>query len=186
MTEGAPAAYHIVFELGVKDLLLNLLWFILPIAFFAMGFGYVMGKAGKSYLPDHRPEVIGHPVLRRILGVVLMLVSLVMACAMTAVTFGEFLQLRRTLNNGRYQVVEGPVENFVPMPYQGHAAEHFTVKSVPFSYSTYQVISCFNHTSSHGGPIRWGLPVRISYVAALSSYRSNCILRLEVGEASTR
>ena len=77
------------------------------------------------------------------------------------------------LRSGKYQVGEGRVENFVPMPVSGHAMESFSVGGVDFSYSDYSVTAGFNKTSSHGGPIRTGLPVGISYV-------DNEILRLEV------
>jgi hypothetical protein len=51
--------------------------------------------------------------------------------------------------------------------------EHFTVCGVPFSYSDYVVTAGFNHASSHGGPMREGLWVRIAY-------SGNDIGRLEV------
>lgn len=43
--------------------------------------------------------------------------------------------------------------------------------------STHRVVtSAFNNTSSHGGPIREGLPVRVTY-------SRNAILKLEILEA---
>ena len=81
------------------------------------------------------------------------------------------------LSSGHAQFIEGPVENFVPMPVTGHALEWFDVKGVQFSYSDYVVTPGFNHTSSHGGPIREGLYVRIWY-------RGNDILKLETPRAS--
>jgi len=59
------------------------------------------------------------------------------------------------------------------MPYSGHAMESFTVSGVPFSYSDYIPKAGFNQTSSHGGPIHEGLPVRIWYVG-------NEIVKLEI------
>jgi hypothetical protein len=79
------------------------------------------------------------------------------------------------LRNGTVHVVVGRVEDFTPMPYSGHAEEHFSVCGVPFSYSDYVVTAGFHHTSSHGGPIRPGLWVRISYVG-------NTIARLEIAK----
>jgi hypothetical protein len=77
------------------------------------------------------------------------------------------------LRSGKYQTVEGRVSNFVPMPYQGHADESFEVNGVRFSYSDYVITSGFNQSSSHGGPIKEGLPVRIAY-------RNGEILKLEI------
>lgn len=78
------------------------------------------------------------------------------------------------LKSGDYLTVEGRVSDFTPMPRGGHAEESFTVNGVHFAYSDFEIQAGFNHTSSYGGPIREGLPVRIAY-------RDGEILRLEVG-----
>jgi hypothetical protein len=90
-----------------------------------------------------------------------------------AVVGHDYFALRGTLQNDNAQVVEGRVENFVPMPYAGHAKERFTVCGVPFSYSDYIITGGFNHTSSHGGPIRAGSWVRITHLG-------DSIARLEI------
>jgi hypothetical protein len=77
------------------------------------------------------------------------------------------------LNTGRYSVIEGAVTAFDPMPYNGHRQERFTVNAHRFSYSDYILTPGFHNTTSHGGPIREGLHVRIAY-------SGNLILRLEV------
>jgi hypothetical protein len=103
----------------------------------------------------------------------------VFALLWTAGTFlGTFLQYRAVISDlgtGRYSVVEGPVTNFVPMPHTGHSEESFMVKGHRFSYSDYVVTPGFHNTASHGGPIREGLYVRITY-------SGNQILRLEVAQ----
>lgn len=78
-----------------------------------------------------------------------------------------------TLREGRASVIEGRVHDFVPMPFSGHTDEHFTVNGVHFSYSDFGLHPCFNNASSHGGPIRPDIWVRLSYIR-------NCILRIEV------
>jgi hypothetical protein len=79
----------------------------------------------------------------------------------------------QALRSGSYSVVQGEVENFTPMPIEGHADEQFDVGGVHFAYSDFEVTAGFNNSASHGGPIRPGLPVRIAY-------RGNEILRLQV------
>jgi hypothetical protein len=74
-------------------------------------------------------------------------------------------------------VVTGLVRDFVPMPSEGHAEERFCVQTACFHYSDYIQTGGFNHTSSRGGPIREGLPVRVTYAA---SPGANVILKLEV------
>ena len=79
----------------------------------------------------------------------------------------------QALKTGAYNVVAGPVQNFAPMPFEGHADEQFDVGGVHFAYSDYEVTAGFNNSASHGGPIRSGLPVRIAY-------KDGEILRLQV------
>jgi hypothetical protein len=98
-------------------------------------------------------------------------------------TFGEYRDARSALTNGTAQYIEGTVENFVPKPVTGHAMESFDVNSVPFRYSDNVIIAGFNQTSSHGGPIREGLPVHIWYRPFGSGRNAyNEILKLEVAE----
>jgi len=78
----------------------------------------------------------------------------------------------RALVTRQCLVVEGPVENYRVMPIEGHPPESFTIGGVRFSYSDYIYTPCFNKTSSHGGPIRAGMSLRIYY-------RDDCILRIE-------
>ena len=77
------------------------------------------------------------------------------------------------------KVVSGVVTDFVPMPSGGHAYEHFCVHHVCFDYSDFVHTGGFNNTSSHGGPIRAGMDVRISYVER-SIEPGNVIVRMEV------
>lgn len=80
---------------------------------------------------------------------------------------------RDALLSGKAKVVEGPVEDFVPMPYGGHALERFSVGGVAFAYSDFVLTCGFRNTSSHGGPIHEGIGVRVHYVGG-------DILKLEI------
>jgi hypothetical protein len=90
-------------------------------------------------------------------------------------TYFQYVSMLDDYKKGHYEVVEGVVTNFKPMPYSGHMDECFTVNTVRFCYSDYGGTPGFNNTRSHGGPIRSGLHVRISYV-------DNVILKLEIAE----
>lgn len=81
-----------------------------------------------------------------------------------AATFSEYWELRRALRSGQFEVVEGKVVDFVPMPADGHVMERFTVNGHRFEYSDAVPTAGFNNTQSHGGPIREGLIVRIAEV----------------------
>lgn len=85
--------------------------------------------------------------------------------------------LRLALREGRFEVVEGTVTNFSPMPYEGHRDETFEVDGHRYAYSDYVLTQGFNNTASHGGPIREGLRVRIADVGGI-------IARLEIADDS--
>ena len=80
---------------------------------------------------------------------------------------------------GQYEVVEGYVENFDPMPYGGHTRESFEINDVYFEYSDYNVTSGYRNTKSHGGVITGdGQYLKIGYVYYNSTY-GNIIVYIE-------
>jgi hypothetical protein len=106
----------------------------------------------------------------------------IFASVSTLVVFGSTYSSRRDLlqvyRTGNYSVAEGIVEDFHPMPYGGHQSECFRVGKEKFCYSDYVASPAFNQSASHGGPIRAGLPVRISYYED-DNFQAH-ILRLEI------
>lgn len=118
--------------------------------------------------------------------------SMAALCFLSAL--GVFAMMRLDFHNAQreftarnFETVEGQVQDFRPMPRKGGAYESFTVKGVTFSYSDYESSPGFNHTSSHGGPIREGLPVRITYIHdSEHSPERNIILKLEVAQSTTK
>jgi hypothetical protein len=83
------------------------------------------------------------------------------------------------VKSGDYSIITGTVTDFDPMPYGGHKSENFSVDGVHFEYSDFDLSKCgFNNTTSHGGPIVKGLPVRIGY-------RNGRILILEINKQNS-
>jgi hypothetical protein len=78
-------------------------------------------------------------------------------------TFSDYQTLRNAVEEGRGKVVEGEVGYFKPMPKEGKTNERFCVADVCFEYSDYYATAGFNNAASLGGPIRVGLPVRVTY-----------------------
>lgn len=85
----------------------------------------------------------------------------------------EHERLTDRLQSGRFVVVEGVVENFVPMRAGGKGYERFVVAGHEYHYSENMPSFSFNQTRSSGGPIRPGIRVRIADVDGV-------IARLEV------
>jgi hypothetical protein len=91
----------------------------------------------------------------------------------------DYFKLKDVLVRDQAEVLEGRVTNFRPMPWSGHPMESFTVCGVTFSYSDFVETGAFNNATSHRGPIREGLWVRISHVG-------NAIARLEIARSDPK
>jgi hypothetical protein len=128
--------------------------------------------------------ILGYAVWKRQAPVLpALLVWLLILGAVYAISGGSavrdmYAKPKQDFRAGNFKVIEGRVANFHPMRPQGHEMETLSVGGVRFSYSDFILTGCFNNTASHGGPLREGLPVRISYT-------DNCILKLEVAGAET-
>ena len=82
---------------------------------------------------------------------------------MAGESFKESLACDRARTGEGVRVVEGRVEDFVPMPLEGHAEESFVVGGTKFSYSGYEGGCWIHHAAANVGPIREGLQVRVHY-----------------------
>ena len=90
-------------------------------------------------------------------------------------TYRDYRKVSDAVKSNATHVVEGMVTDFRPMPVTGHAMESFCVSGKCFEYSDSVVTAGFNNSTSHGGPIRVNLPVRVTYVG-------NTIVKLEVAK----
>lgn len=67
---------------------------------------------------------------------------------------------------GTYDIVEGYIEAFHPMPEEGHSSESFEVDGVYFEYTENQFPSAYSRTKPFGGVIRGdGQYVKLGFVA---------------------
>jgi hypothetical protein len=95
-------------------------------------------------------------------------ISALVAVASAAMTifvvrenYSGYRDLRRAVEDGRYAVVEGAVEAFVPGLLEGHQNERFRVGTHRFEYSPHLGVTGFRQLRAAGGPLREGLQVRI-------------------------
>lgn len=96
--------------------------------------------------------------------------------------FSDYYALKTAVERREYQVVEGKVENFRPMPHEGGSLESFTVNGKEFEYSDFVMRPGFKNTQSYGGPIHEGLFVRIGYIENQTTCSTRDIVRLEINE----
>jgi len=105
----------------------------------------------------------GHPRASNVFAFSFLGFAIVWTLTSFISTYGQYSRMVDAARTGRVDVVEGNVTDFKPMPASGHAMERFCVRGKCFEYSDFVVTSGFNNTSSHGGPIREGIPVRVTY-----------------------
>lgn len=93
--------------------------------------------------------------------------------------FDMYRTIKGAYDSGEYEIVEGYVENFEPMPYEGHADESFDIKNVHFEYSDYTVTTGYHNAKSHGGVVHGnGQHLKIGYVYCGAEY-GNIIVYIE-------
>jgi hypothetical protein len=86
--------------------------------------------------------------------------------------YSEYYRAKKALQTGHYEVIEGTVKNFVPMPPGGHSTESFDIDKTSFRYGSGRGSIVFNSESNHGY-VHDGVQVRIAY-------KDEDILRVEV------
>lgn len=137
--------------------------------FVVIGVGWVFFK-----LPIKGPRSrLGKVFPRLFLGF-----ALLWTAAAAGSIFQHYIRARDALRGGRIQMLEGTISQFVPPPFTG-AYETFVIDNRRFYYSDDLITGCFNHMSTHGGPLHSGVQVRLWAI-------NNCIVKLEVAEAQNQ
>jgi hypothetical protein len=90
---------------------------------------------------------------------------------------GPLYKAKKLVANREYKIVEGTVDNYQPMPYEGHANEKFDVAGIHFEFSDYDINVGYHNSASHGGVIKAGRYVRITYSTVSAKLT---ILKLEI------
>ncbi len=158
--------YHVVFDLnqvGFKPE--NIAPLALGILFVLIGIVFVL----------FRQRLIKWGLVARAMPFVFLAFSVFWLIGVLCVSFEEFTVASEALKSGKAKVIEGQVSSFRPMFANATKMEHFCVKDTCFAYSDYIMTAGFNRTSKYGGPIREGLPVRVTYLG-------NIIVKLEVAD----
>lgn len=136
----------------LTDSLLNLIWFFI-FGFVALtGCVIIWVRFMIQKAPFSDKKVIGFFILGTFIWT-----------AIIGGPFANYLGARTALKNGTYQVVEGAVEHFSPMPMGGHGHESFSVKGVSFKYGESSIDFGFDKSRINGGPVYQGKQVKIHY-----------------------
>lgn len=102
----------------------------------------------------------------------------VLFCGIAAYLTVGYVEFAHRLHDKAYWTIEGQVHGLS----SERKREKFTVNGVPFIYGDYDLTPCFHNAATHGGPMRDGLHVRITYLRDPVLER-NCIIHLQVDAA---
>lgn len=161
--------YKTVFEVTDKGFDMTLL---MPLLFVIIGLGISLFniKYNKSTSSKKQFTII--------FGFIFSAFGLLISLLTIPSSISSQQKTKAIFENKEYKIVEGEIENFNPMPYEGHTVESFTVNGIYFEYSDYILWNAFNNTASHGGPIKNnGQLVRLSYITV---DEENRILKIEL------
>jgi hypothetical protein len=153
--------YHVVFDaLQARSQL--------AICLFIPLFLLVPGAVGLALKRSHDP----HCVLKGKVFLFISIASFGVSLVVATISFVEYHQMKLALAEGDYQVTEGIVKEFVPMPPSGHPVESFRVGGASFHYGSGWDSIVFN-SAWNQGYIHNDAQVRITH-------RGVNILRVEV------
>jgi hypothetical protein len=153
--------YHIVFDALQNGSQLAICLFI-PL------FVLVPGVVGWVMKRSHDP----HYELKGNIFLYISIASFGISLVVATISFSEYHQMKIALAQGDYQVTEGIVSEFVPMPPSGLPVESFSVGGSSFHYGSGWDSIVFN-SESNRGYIHNGAQVRITH-------RGINIVRVEV------
>ena len=82
----------------------------------------------------------------------------------------SIVELRSLYRDGKYHVVEGPVNNFKPMPLrEERRKESFEINGIQFYISYRTETAAYNKRSIDGSPIQEGAYIRLYYVDTIEN-----------------
>ncbi len=153
---------------------------LLPLGFVLVGLGIFFYHLIAVKNTQHSRSLLNRRNYGMFFGILFASLTGLIALVLIPANINEYQKTKRIYDSRDYEIVQGTVENYHPMPATGHDRESFTVKGVSFEFSDYDVSDYgYNNAASKGGAIKEGLYVRIAY---FNNGNRNVILRLEVDD----
>jgi len=152
----APAEYQTIFEINVASFPWSA--FLTPCLCILLGIAFYRFSKMKLF---------------QLFGLIASAVGLFFVLLYCTALIPKYVRLRHAYKNGQTKLIEGPIENFHPMPSLGPSKESFSVGGVLFSYYVGEDSPCFTNGPQRKGPIHESLNVRIFY-------DDECIQRVDV------
>lgn len=137
-------------------------WVLLAVLFFCL-----LGLIARCAKTLKDPRGTGKRDAR--VGIMIGALGTMLLAGVMTLVIPEQVRLYRSIvgayKRGDYQIAEGFVEDFHPMPKEGHDTERFTLSGAAFEYSDYSVQFGYHTSRANGGVISGdGQHLRIGYV----------------------
>ena len=129
-------------------------WLLIPVVLIA--FGVLLYKDPEILLINkHRKTLITDDEIRKTrYNVRIWLGGVIFMSLLTTIwLINDYRDFTNSYNIENIRTTSGYVENFYPMPSEGHRNESFTLNSVYFSYSDYSNTQGYHNARSKGGVI---------------------------------
>ena len=141
--------------------------FLLILAFFSIGF-FPLVKTILEITANYKTEKklrIKDYIFSLVVSVIFLSAGTYAGIAYFS-TNVAYIEIYEKYKSGEYEIVEGTVENFHPMPEVGHDTEHFEVDGVYFEYMARNAKHYYSQCKKDGGFITGnGQKVKIWYVS---------------------
>lgn len=117
-------------------------------------------------------------VLFKWIGWIVGTFTILLFVCLTIAHYDDYATTKKMLDNNEVLVVEGYVEQYHPMPMEGHDTEHFEINGVYFEYTNFEVSNGYNTPACYGGVVKEnGQHLKIKYI--VDDVGNNLILYIE-------
>ena len=157
----------VLYEYGFdfKDFSTNFIPLIVGLGFLHISIMLTLHKEEKPVPYKDKMLIKPNNTFFKVIGYIVGPLAILMSITGAWGMLSEHFELKERVARENLYVVEGYVENYHPMPREGHDLESFEINGVYFEYSDFKVINGYNNSASHGGVVtRNGQYLKIKYV----------------------
>jgi hypothetical protein len=143
---------------GFRAAFFGLIFFLIGILMFIVGF---KGRNKIAPINEKSENNAGSLLFS---GLVIMLFSSFLILDIYFSPKNKYEEFTKVIHNNLYKIIEGRVENFIAQTKEPQQTkEKFTIKGIPFEYSSYHNSVSYHKPKHKGGIIDSGKYVRIHY-----------------------
>lgn len=172
--------YKTVYEMGKYEIDLHIVLTCIILTILFAVFTFVVVHNIKYNITLNQETDRKHVLIERFFSIFGLCIICLVFLITSSTTIIDYCNVQRMYNDGKFSIVEGEVEDFIPMKLEGHSSESFFVNGVFFSYTRSTPTNGYHLAKVDGGYIKEeGQTIRIHFVYYKGT---NLILKLEIKE----